>query len=201
MMDASFCVGAREERACSLRQAIFNTDQGSQFTSTAFTGTLATAGVRVRMDGRGPRLDKVFIERLWREPEIRGNLSQGLHRRPRSARRIRAWFAFYDAPPAPGARANGRPRGSGASATGAPSETAAHMTLRLDNAGAFHDHSSEKSDRVTDTRGRNGGASNEELGPCGPKGWGPLHRGNLSNVCHSSPQKKHYPILPAHTPR
>ena len=48
------------------RPEIFNTDQGSQFTSPRFTGLLQQAGVRISMDGRGRWLDNVFIERLWR---------------------------------------------------------------------------------------------------------------------------------------
>ena len=45
---------------------IFNSDQGSQFTSTAFTGVLTTAGIKISMDGRGRCIDNVFVERLWR---------------------------------------------------------------------------------------------------------------------------------------
>ena len=45
---------------------IFNSDQGSQFTSIDFTGRLETAGVQISMDGRGRALDNVFVERLWR---------------------------------------------------------------------------------------------------------------------------------------
>jgi putative transposase len=48
------------------RPDIFNTDQGSQFTSFAFTTTLKDAGIRISMDGRGRWMDNVFIERLWR---------------------------------------------------------------------------------------------------------------------------------------
>ena len=48
------------------RPEIFNTDQGSQFTSFAFTNTLQQTGIRVSMDGRGRWMDNVFIERLWR---------------------------------------------------------------------------------------------------------------------------------------
>jgi putative transposase len=48
------------------RPEIFNTDQGSQFTSFAFTNTLKDADVRISMDGRGRWMDNVFIERLWR---------------------------------------------------------------------------------------------------------------------------------------
>ena len=48
------------------RPEIFNTDQGSQFTSLAFTQVLITAGIRISMDGKGRWMDNVFIERLWR---------------------------------------------------------------------------------------------------------------------------------------
>ena len=66
-MDASFCLAALEEaRAKFGKPEIFNTDQGSQFTSVAFTGALAQAGVAISMDGRGRWMDNVFIERLWR---------------------------------------------------------------------------------------------------------------------------------------
>ncbi|MGY3146352.1 transposase InsO family protein [Bradyrhizobium sp. USDA 3397] len=66
-MDTSFCVSALEEALARFgRPEIFNTDQGSQFTSAAFTGTLFATGVRISMDGRGRWMDNVFIERLWR---------------------------------------------------------------------------------------------------------------------------------------
>ena len=48
------------------RPEIFNSDQGAQFTSTAFTGVLEAAGVRISMDGKGRCMDNVFVERLWR---------------------------------------------------------------------------------------------------------------------------------------
>jgi len=66
-LDASFCVEALEE---ALRRfgppQIFNTDQGSQFTSLDFTQTLKDAGVKISMDGKGRWTDNIFIERLWR---------------------------------------------------------------------------------------------------------------------------------------
>jgi putative transposase len=66
-MDVSFCVSALEEALARFgTPEIFNTDQGSQFTSAAFTGVLMGAGVRISMDGRGRWMDNVFIERLWR---------------------------------------------------------------------------------------------------------------------------------------
>jgi putative transposase len=66
-MDVSFCVSALEEALARFgKPEIFNTDQGSQFTSAAFTATVAAAGIRISMDGRGRWMDNVFIERLWR---------------------------------------------------------------------------------------------------------------------------------------
>ena len=66
-MDTEFCVAALEEALARFgRPEIFNTDQGSQFTSPRFTGVLHAAGVRISMDGRGRWMDNVFIERLWR---------------------------------------------------------------------------------------------------------------------------------------
>jgi len=65
-LDMEFCLSALEkalERGCP---EIFNTDQGAQFTSLAFTGRLQEAGIRISMDGRGRALDNIFVERLWR---------------------------------------------------------------------------------------------------------------------------------------
>jgi len=66
-LDTEFCVEALEE-ALSRYGApeIFNTDQGAQFTSAAFTGKLKKANVRISMDGKGRWIDNVFVERLWR---------------------------------------------------------------------------------------------------------------------------------------
>src|SRR3546814_13255354 len=64
---AGFCVAALEEALARFgKPEIFNTDQGSQFTSFAFTTVLRAADVRISMDGRGRWMDNVFIERLWR---------------------------------------------------------------------------------------------------------------------------------------
>ena len=66
-MDVSFCIAALEEALAKYgAPKIFNTDHGSQFTSTAFTGVLVAAGIAISMDGRGRWMDNVFIERLWR---------------------------------------------------------------------------------------------------------------------------------------
>jgi len=66
-MDADFCVAALQEAmARHGRPEIFNTDQGSQFTSSEFTGALSAAGIRISMDGKGRFMDNIFVERLWR---------------------------------------------------------------------------------------------------------------------------------------
>jgi putative transposase len=66
-MDVSFCIAALQEALAKYgAPKIFNTDQGSQFTSTAFTGLLVAAGIAISMDERGRWMDNVFIERLWR---------------------------------------------------------------------------------------------------------------------------------------
>ena len=66
-MDASFCVEALEEAFCKYgRPEIFNTDQGSQFTSDEFTAALKARGVQISMDGKGAWRDNIFVERIWR---------------------------------------------------------------------------------------------------------------------------------------
>ena len=65
-MESDFCVAVLKRALQKARPSIFNTDQGSQFTSEEFTGVLLKAAVRISMDGRGRALDNVFIERLWR---------------------------------------------------------------------------------------------------------------------------------------
>jgi putative transposase len=97
-MDVSFCVAALEEALARFgKPGIFNTDQGSQFTSAAFTGTLAQAGVRISMDGRGRWLDNVFIERLWRSLKYEDIYLKGYADGREAKAGIGAWFAFYNA--------------------------------------------------------------------------------------------------------
>ena len=65
-LDGAFCQDALDEALGRGTPEIFNSDQGCQFTATAFTSRLERAGVAISMDGRGRALDNVFIERLWR---------------------------------------------------------------------------------------------------------------------------------------
>ena len=65
-LDDDFCVEALKEALSKAKPEIFNTDQGSQFTGSAWTGTLTDADVQISMDGKGRWMDNVMIERLWR---------------------------------------------------------------------------------------------------------------------------------------
>ena len=66
-LDSDFCVEALQEALAKYgTPEIFNTDQGSQFTSDDFTKVLKKTGVRISMDGKGRWIDNIFIERLWR---------------------------------------------------------------------------------------------------------------------------------------
>ncbi len=96
-LDASFCTDTLDEALGRYgRPEIFNTDQGSQFTSFAFTGCLQAADIRISMDGKGRCLDNIFIERLWRslnyEAVYLHEIADGLTAR----RLIRDWVRFYN---------------------------------------------------------------------------------------------------------
>lgn len=96
-MDVSFCVEALEEALARFgRPEIFNTDQGSQFTSAAFTGVLAAAGVRISMDGRGRWMDNVFIERLWRSVKHEGVYLWAYENVHELESGLAKWFSDYN---------------------------------------------------------------------------------------------------------
>lgn len=69
-LDSDFCVMAVEQALASGQPAIFNTDQGSQFTSAAFLKPLQSADIQISMDGQGRVFDNIFIERLWRTVKV-----------------------------------------------------------------------------------------------------------------------------------
>jgi putative transposase len=96
-MDIVFCVDALDEALARFgRPEIFNTDQGSQFTSAAFTGRLASAGIRISMDGRGRWLDNVFIERLWRSLKYEDVYLEGYADGREARAGIASWIGFYN---------------------------------------------------------------------------------------------------------
>jgi putative transposase len=96
-LDSRFCVEALEEALARHGQPrIFNTDQGAQFTSAAFTGKLEGAGVAISMDGRGRFMDNIFIERLWRSIKYE-EVHLKAYADGREARAgIGAWIEFYN---------------------------------------------------------------------------------------------------------
>jgi putative transposase len=96
-MDAGFCVDAlRAAMARYGKPEIFNTDQGSQFTSLDFTGALRDAGVAISMDGRGRCLDNIFIERLWRSLKYEAVYLHEMTDGFAAERVIGDWIAFYN---------------------------------------------------------------------------------------------------------
>jgi putative transposase len=97
-LDAEFCVAALEEALVRHGPPeIFNTDQGSQFTSLAFTDVLKAAGVRISMDGRGRWMDNVFIERLWRSLKYECIYLQAFETRSEARVGIGHWIGYYNA--------------------------------------------------------------------------------------------------------
>jgi len=82
-LEGSFCVAALDWALQRARPEIFNSDQGSQFTSVDFTGRLEHHGILISMDGRGRALDNVFVERLWRTVKYEDIYPEGLRRRGR----------------------------------------------------------------------------------------------------------------------
>ena len=96
-MDAGFCVEALEQAMARYgRPEIFNTDQGSQFTSFEFTGVLKAAGVAISMDGRGRCMDNIFIERLWRSLKYEAVYLHELTDGFVAERVIGEWIDFYN---------------------------------------------------------------------------------------------------------
>jgi putative transposase len=95
-LDGSFCLEMLDDALSRGRPAVFNTDQGVQFTAEAFTGRLVSAGVAVSMDGRGRALDNVFVERLWRAVKYEDVYIQGYEEVPELRRGLARYFAFYN---------------------------------------------------------------------------------------------------------
>jgi putative transposase len=96
-LSAEFCVEALEEALARYgRPEIFNTDQGSQFTSDDFTGTLKRHGVTISMDGKGRCMDNVFVERLWRSLKYEEVYLNAYATVAEAKAGIGAWLSFYN---------------------------------------------------------------------------------------------------------
>lgn len=97
-MDASFCVDCLEDALRHHgRPEVFNSDQGSQFTSLAFTDVLKREGVTISMDGRGRALDNIFVERLWRSVKYEDVYLRGYANMAELMVGLAQYFAFYNA--------------------------------------------------------------------------------------------------------
>ena len=97
-MDVAFCVEALEEAMARFgKPEIFNTDQGSQFTSPRFTAVLSAAGVRISMDGRGRWMDNVFIERLWRSLKYECVYLHAFETGSELRAGLSKWIGYYNA--------------------------------------------------------------------------------------------------------
>jgi putative transposase len=96
-MDSGFCVEALQEALARYGTPdIFNTDQGSQFTSEDFTGVLSEAGIRISMDGKGRWMDNVFIERLWRSLKYECVYLREFATGHDAHREIGIWLDYYN---------------------------------------------------------------------------------------------------------
>ena len=96
-LETDFCVEALDEAlGRHAAPAIFNSDQGSQFTSEAFTDRLLRQGVRISMDGRGRAFDNIFIERLWRTVKYEEVYLRDYESVPHARESLDAYFTFYN---------------------------------------------------------------------------------------------------------
>jgi|TARA_B100000959_G_scaffold116764_1_gene122836 putative transposase len=95
-VDGQFCLDTLDRALASGCPTIFNTDQGAQFTSAAFTGRLQAAGVQISMDGRGRALDNVFVERLWRSVKWEEVYLKDYTSVPDARAQLDRYFTFYN---------------------------------------------------------------------------------------------------------
>lgn len=95
-MDVNFCLEALEEAFLKGKPEVFNTDQGSQFTSILFVEALLKKQVQISWDGRGRALDNIFIERLWRSLKYEDIYLKGYNGLSEARDGIRQYFEFYN---------------------------------------------------------------------------------------------------------
>jgi putative transposase len=95
-LDTTFCMSALEKALQSQRPEIFNSDQGSQFTSQEFTGRLFKEGIEISMDGRGRALDNIFVERLWRSVKYEEVYLKDYQSVKEALQGLERYFEFYN---------------------------------------------------------------------------------------------------------
>lgn len=95
-LESEFCLVALARALALARPEVFNTDQGAQFTSQAFTGALNERAVRISMDGRGRALDNIFVERLWRSVKYEEIYLKDYASVPEAREGLGRYFDFYN---------------------------------------------------------------------------------------------------------
>lgn len=95
-LEVGFCLEALERALQSSRPEIFNTDQGSQFTSADFLGMLKGAGIRISLDGRGRAFDNIMIERLWRSVKYEEVYLKDYRDLREAETSLKDYFKFYN---------------------------------------------------------------------------------------------------------
>ena len=95
-LDAGFCAEALEEALGKGKPEVFNTDQGSQFTSWEFTQVLQDRGVRISMDGKGRYQDNIFVERLWRTVKYEEVYLKAYADAHEARKGLEDYFRFYN---------------------------------------------------------------------------------------------------------
>jgi putative transposase len=95
-MDMTFCLSALDRALAQNTPKIFNTDQGSQFTSVAFTSRLEEKGIAISQDGRGRALDNIFVERLWRSLKYEEVYLKGYTSVKEAMQELDKYFHFYN---------------------------------------------------------------------------------------------------------
>ena len=95
-LETDFCLSTLGRGLEREQPEIFNTDQGAQFTSHAFTGMLKQHGIAISMDGRGRALDNIFVERLWRSVKYEEVYLHDYADVPQAIKGLRSYFKFYN---------------------------------------------------------------------------------------------------------
>ena len=95
-MDKTFCLEALQKALMISKPEIFNTDQGSQFTSLEFTSSVESSGIAISMDGRGRVFDNIFVERLWRIVKYEEVYLHNYVTMKEARSRLETYFQFYN---------------------------------------------------------------------------------------------------------
>ena len=95
-LETEFCLSALDRSLLISKPEIFNSDQGVQFTSDAFTGRLRDAQIRISWDGRGRAYDNIFVERLWRSVKYEEVYLKEYATVREAIRELNAYFRFYN---------------------------------------------------------------------------------------------------------